>query len=86
MTLFNRIAAAWNVLWNGPKVPHTQLKLWKGTDVEFGAYLSSQRASLPVPNDHQKPYAFLYTNADGKVVGLTTRWPGGNRYYSVIQS
>lgn len=86
MTLFNRIAAAWDVLVNGPKIPQTQLKLWKGTDVEFGAYLSSQRATAPVKNDHDKPYVFVYTNAAGKVVGLTTRWPGVNRNYTVIQS
>lgn len=86
MTLFNRFAAAWDILLNGPKVPRTQLKLWKGTDVEFGAYLSSQRATVPVKNDHDKPYAYIYADANGRIVGLTTRWPGVNRNYAVIQS
>lgn len=86
MNLFKRLGLAFNVLVNGQKAPKFQLKEWKGTDVEFGAYLTSRQASIPQPCDDVKPYAFLYANAQGQVVGLTTRWPGRNRNYVVIQS
>lgn len=86
MNLFKRIGLAFNILLNGQKVPKFELKEWKGTDVEFGAYLASRRASLPQPCDETKPYAFLYADAEGKVVGLTSRWPGRHRNYVVIQS
>lgn len=86
MNLFKRFGSAFNILVNGPKVPKFELKEWKTTDVEFGAYLASRHASIPQPCDSKSPYAFLYATAEGKVVGLTTRWPGRNRNYVVIQS
>ena len=86
MKLFKRLGLAFNVLMNGPKVPKFQLKEWKGTDVEFGAYLASRHASIPQPCDSASPYAFLYASSEGIVVGLTTRWPGRYRNYVVVQS
>lgn len=89
MNLFTRIGKAFSLVFFGPeqaKPAKFELKEWKSTDVEFGAYLASRHASIPQQCDSKSPYAFLYADATGKVVGLTTRWPGRNRNYVVVQS
>lgn len=85
MGLFKRLGMAYRALCHGHIPLKTELKEWKGTDVEFGAYLAAQNAGKACKSDDTKPFMYLYTNADGKVVGGTTRWPSGNRNYVVIQ-